>query len=60
MLGKTPIFVENSKAWPIWTDTSKMVRLLGPNKVSVREGVRRLVDAGPRARVSQHDVIGEP
>jgi UDP-glucuronate 4-epimerase len=60
MLGKAPIFVENSKAWPIWADTSKMVRLLGPNKVSVREGVRRLVEAGQKARVSQHHVIGEP
>lgn len=60
MLGKTPIFVENSKAWPIWADTSKMVRLLGPNKVTVHEGVRRLVEAGQRSRVSQHHVIGEP
>ena len=60
LLGKAPIFVENSKAWPIWADTSKMVRLLGPNKVSVREGVRRLVELGQRARVTQHHVIGEP
>ena len=60
MLGKAPIFVENSRAWPIWADTSKMVRLLGPNKVSVREGVRRLVEAGQKSRVSQHHVIGEP
>jgi nucleoside-diphosphate-sugar epimerase len=60
LLGKAPLFVENSKAWPIWADTSKMVRLLGPNKVSVREGVRRLVEAGQRARVTQHHVIGEP
>jgi UDP-glucuronate 4-epimerase len=60
LLGKAPIFVENSKAWPIWADTSKMVRLLGPNRVSVRDGVRRLVEAGQRARVSQHHVIGEP
>jgi hypothetical protein len=40
ILGKEPIFVENSKSWPIWADTTKMVKLLGPNKVSVREGVR--------------------
>jgi UDP-glucuronate 4-epimerase len=60
MLGKTPIFIENSKAWPIWADTTKMVELLGPNKVSVREGVRRLVEGGQRTRVSQHHVIGEP
>jgi hypothetical protein len=41
ILGKEPKFVENSKAWPIWADTTKMVEMLGPNKVSVREGVRR-------------------
>ena len=29
ILGKEPIFVENSKAWPIWADTTKMVELLG-------------------------------
>ena len=45
ILGKKPIFVENSKAWPIWADTTKMVKLLGPNKISVREGVRRMIEA---------------
>ena len=29
LLGKAPIFVENSKAWPIWADTTKMVRAAG-------------------------------
>ena len=29
ILGKEPVFVENSKAWPIWADTTKMVELLG-------------------------------
>ena len=29
LLGKKPIFVENSRAWPIWADTTKMVKLLG-------------------------------
>ena len=53
LLGRKPIFVENSKAWPIWADTTKMVELLGPNRVSVREGVRRVVEAGQKARVSQ-------
>jgi nucleoside-diphosphate-sugar epimerase len=61
MLGKEPIFAENSKSWPIWADTTKMVKLMGPNRVSVREGVRRVIEAGPHARlVSKHHVIGEP
>jgi nucleoside-diphosphate-sugar epimerase len=60
MLGKKPIFVENSKAWPIWADTTKMVNLLGPNKVSVREGVRRSVESAQSQRVTKHHVIGEP
>ena len=45
ILGKKPIFAENSKAWPIWADTTKMVELLGPNKITVREGVRRTIEA---------------
>ncbi len=60
MLGKEPIFVENSRAWPIWADTGKMVELLGPNKISVREGVRRSVEAAQAERVATHHVIGEP
>lgn len=60
LLGKQPAFVENSRAWPIWADTSKMVELLGPCRVSMREGVRRVIEAGQAARVSMHHVIGEP
>src|SRR5262249_13871715 len=60
MLGKEPIFVENSKAWPICADTTKMLKLLGPNKVSMREGIRRTLEVGPEQRVSKHHVIGEP
>jgi hypothetical protein len=62
ILGKKPIFVENSKAWPIWADTTKMVKLLGPSRVSIREGVRRVIEAGQKARIagSKHHVIGEP
>jgi len=60
LLGKKPIFVENSKAWPIWADTTKMARLLGPSRVSIREGVRRVIEAGQKARVGKHHVIGEP
>jgi UDP-glucuronate 4-epimerase len=60
LLGKKPIFVENSRAWPIWADTTKMVKLLGPNKVSVREGVQRCVETSQAQRVTKHHVIGEP
>jgi nucleoside-diphosphate-sugar epimerase len=61
LLGKKPIFVENSKSWPIWGDTSKMVRLLGPVGVSIREGVQRVIESGPTARLtSKHHVVGEP
>jgi nucleoside-diphosphate-sugar epimerase len=61
ILGKEPIFVENSRSWPIWADTTKMVKLLGPNKVSVREGVRRVIESGQKARMNtKHHVIGEP
>jgi nucleoside-diphosphate-sugar epimerase len=60
LLGKKPVYVENSGAWPIWADTTKMVARLGPCRVSVREGVRRVVEAGRKARVGAHWVIGEP
>ena len=60
ILGRQPIFVENSKAWPIWADTTKMVELLGPNKVSVREGVRRTIEAANDRLATAHHVIGEP
>jgi len=60
LLGKEPIFVENSSAWPIWADTTKMERLLGPCKVSVREGVRRVVESCLDQRVTKNHVIGEP
>jgi nucleoside-diphosphate-sugar epimerase len=51
LLGKKPIYVEDSRAWPIWADTTKMVARLGPCRTSVREGVRRVVEAGEQARV---------
>ena len=60
MVGKKPIFVENSTAWPIWADTTKMIELLGPCKVSVREGVRRVLETGQEPRVAAHHVIGVP
>ena len=60
MLGKEPIFVENGQSWPIWADTTKMIDLLGPNKVSVREGVRRTIEAAQYRLNTAHHVIGEP
>ncbi len=60
LLGREPIFAENSRAWPIWADTTKMVKLLGPNKVSVREGIRRSVEATQERLSSAHHVVGEP
>jgi len=61
LLGRKPVFIENSKSWPIWADTTKMVRLLGPNRVSMREGIRRVIESGQKARLlSKHHVIGEP
>ena len=60
ILGKEPTFVENSKAWPIWADTTKMVELLGPNRVSVRDGVRRTIESATDRLRTSHHVIGEP
>ncbi len=60
LVGKAPIFIENSTSWPIWADTTKMVRLLGPNTVSMREGVRRTLDASQSARVTTAHIIGQP
>lgn len=60
MLGKEPIFAENGKSWPIWADTTKMEKLLGPSKVSVREGVRRVLEAADQRLPNVHHVLGEP
>lgn len=60
ILGTRPTFVENSKAWPIWADTTKMLELLGPTKISVREGVRRTIEAAAQRLTTSHHVIGEP
>jgi nucleoside-diphosphate-sugar epimerase len=60
ILGKEPVFTENSKAWPIWADTTKMVDLLGPNRVTVAEGVRRTIESAASRLNTSHHVIGEP
>jgi UDP-glucuronate 4-epimerase len=49
-----------SSAWPIWADTTKMTDLLGASRVSMREGIRRVIEAGEAARVTKSHVIGEP
>lgn len=55
ILGRKPVFLENSPAWPIWGDTSKMVKLLGPNRVTMREGVQRILEAShARLNISHH------
>lgn len=60
ILGKEPIFAENGRSWPIWADTTKMERLLGPSKVSVREGVRRVIEATDQRLGNVHHVLGQP
>ena len=60
MVGKEPIFVENGKSWPIWADTSKMEKLLGPSKVSVREGIRRIIESADQRLPNVHHVLGQP
>jgi UDP-glucuronate 4-epimerase len=60
LLGREPVYAENSRAWPLWADTTKMVALLGPNQVSMREGIRRVVEGVAERLDSPHHVIGEP
>ena len=60
ILGKEPVFAENGKSWPIWGDTTKMEKLLGPSKVSIREGVRRVIETSDARLKTAHHVIGQP
>ena len=60
IVGKEPIFVENGRSWPIWADTTKMERLLGPSKVSVREGIRRVLESTDQRLGNLHHVLGAP
>ena len=60
MVGREPIFVENGKSWPIWADTTRMEKLLGPSKVSVREGVRRVIESAGERLPNAHHVLGQP
>jgi UDP-glucuronate 4-epimerase len=58
--GKEPIFAETGTSWPIWGDTTKMEQLLGPSKVSVREGVRRVMEMTDQRLANAHHVLGQP
>jgi nucleoside-diphosphate-sugar epimerase len=60
ILGKPVSYVENGVATPIWGDVTKMVELLGPNRVSMREGVRRIIEGGMGRLVTQHSQVGQP
>jgi nucleoside-diphosphate-sugar epimerase len=59
MVGKEPIFIDRGTSWPIWADVSKMESLLGPSKVSVREGVRRIIESADERLPTSHHVLGE-
>jgi nucleoside-diphosphate-sugar epimerase len=60
IVGKEPIFVENGQSWPIWADTTKMEKLLGPSKISMREGIRRTLEATDERLGNLHHVLGAP
>jgi nucleoside-diphosphate-sugar epimerase len=52
ILGKTPVFEETAVAYPIWADTTRLVERLGPCRVTLREGVRRVLESDPAGRVA--------
>ena len=60
ILGKEPIFAENGRSWPIWADTTRMESLLGPSKVSMREGIRRIIENTDQRLGNVHHVLGQP
>jgi nucleoside-diphosphate-sugar epimerase len=61
LCGVEPILVESADAIPpLWTDPSKMERLLGKTSVSPREGIRRVLEADPDVRVGRWAVWKEP
>ncbi len=60
IVGREPTFVENSASWSIAADVTKMERLLGPSEVSVREGVRRVIESADQRLSNAHHVLGEP
>ncbi|MDE2301106.1 MAG: NAD(P)-dependent oxidoreductase [Sphingomonadales bacterium] len=60
IVGREPIFVENGRSWPIWADTTRMERLLGPSKVSVRAGIERIIASASQRLPNAHHVLGQP
>jgi nucleoside-diphosphate-sugar epimerase len=60
MLGKKPVYVEDGRATPIWADLTRMIELLGPSKISMREGVRRIIEGGVKAPLTAHAAVGQP
>ena len=58
--GRAPIFVDNGRSWPIWADTTRMEKLLGPSKVSMREGIRRVLESPDQRLGNVHHVLGQP
>jgi len=46
--------------YPIWADTTKMEKLLGSSKVSVRERVRRIFEAADQRLANLHHLLGAP
>ena len=60
IVGKEPIFVENGQSWPIWADVTKMEKLLGPSKISVREGIRLTLETTDQRLANLHHVLGQP
>lgn len=58
ILGKEPIFTQDGTSWPIWADTTKMERLLGPSKVSIRDGIRRIIEGADQRLDNPHHVLG--
>ena len=59
MLGKEATFLETGTSWPIWGDSTKMEKLLGPCRVSMREGIRRVIESNQSGRVTTQHVIDE-
>ena len=51
LLRKTPTFQSTSHLYPIWPDMTKMEKLLGPTRVGIEEGVRRVIAADPSERL---------
>lgn len=61
LCGREPILEESPEAiYPIWSDTTKMERLLGKTSVSPREGIRRVLEADPSVRTSRWSGWKEP